>query len=329
VTGFVRLEWFGLTASNEVHDALKQLRGRGAKRVVLDLRNNPGGLVTSAVDLASEFFPRNTLVFRTHGRKRALDTTYVTKRDGDFTALPLIVLINENSASAAEALAASLQDHDRALLLGRRSFGKALMQVDFVVLPLGDDLHLTVGYVISPSGRIIQRPYQGLAVEQYYGLRGKSGADEDTLKIFHTDGGRPVRGGGGIVPDITLPVPAAIPVWWSAAADSGFDEAIADSVAMTLPATPAARSAWMTARSEWQARLAAPFLARVRHRFGIAANADSALQLRIAVNLALRAAEVRWGNDARDELIVRNDAGVRTAEMYFPRLQELLGAPAR
>jgi carboxyl-terminal processing protease len=328
VTGYVRLDEFGFRAAEEVHEALKQLKGKGMRRAILDLRGNPGGLVFAAVDLASEFFPKGTVIFQTRGRKRDVDTTYTTRRDGDFVTLPLIVLIDEHSASAAEATAASLQDHDRALLLGRRSFGKALMQVDFVVLPSGDDLHLTIGYVISPSGRIIQRRYRGLAVEQYWSFAGKSGAEQDTLTVFHTDHGRPVRGGGGIVPDVPLPRPAPLPVWWSAAADSGFDSAVADSVALTLPGDLAARRAWLTAPDQWRARLLAPFLARVRQRFHVAAQTDSALDARLARGLAARAAEVRWGEDALEEFLLRVSPDVQAAVTYFPRLPALLSPEA-
>jgi hypothetical protein len=173
-----------------------------------------------------------------------------------------VVLIDERSASAAEALASSLQDHDRALLVGRRSFGKALMQSIFF-LPSGDIVWLTVGRVITPSGRVIQRRYHGVGYEQYLSFAGKSGAEEDTMAVFKTDAGRSMRGGGGIVPDVIVPVTASLPVWWSAAADSGFDDAVSDSVAQTFPATPAARKAWLTADSEWRTKLLPPFLARV------------------------------------------------------------------
>jgi carboxyl-terminal processing protease len=324
VTGYVRLDEFGFRAAEEVHEALKQLKGKGMRRAILDLRGNPGGLVFAAVDLASEFFPKGTVIFRTRGRKRDVDTTYTTRRDGDFVNLPLVVLIDEHSASAAEATAASLQDHDRALLLGRRSFGKALMQVDFVVLPSGDDLHLTIGYVVSPSGRIIQRRYRGLAVEQYRSFAGKSGAEQDTLTLFRTDHGRPVRGGGGIVPDVPLPRPAPLPVWWSAAVDSGFDNAVADSVALTLPADPAARRAWLDASGQWREKLLGPFLDRVRRRFHVAAQTDSALDTRLARVLAARAAEVRWGEDAFQEFLLRASPDVQAAVTYFPRLPALL-----
>jgi carboxyl-terminal processing protease len=327
-SGYLRLEEFGPTAADEVHRALKDLRGKGMRRLILDLRGNPGGLVVSAVELASEFLPKGTVVFRTRGRKRDVDTTYTTRRDGEFRELPMIVLIDEYSASASEALAASLQDHDRALVLGRRSFGKALMQVDFLVLPNGDDLHLTVGYVLSPSGRFIQRRYRGLAVEQYRSLAGRGGG-ADTLQVFTTDNGRPVRGAGGVAPDVPLPAPPPLPVWWSVASDSGFANAVADSVALTLPLTPAAREVWMTGSDRWRATLLPPFLERVRTRLHVAAEADTALAARLGRILALRAAEVRWGLDARDEFLVRGSPDVRAALAYFPRLAQLLAPPVR
>ena len=326
VTGYLRLEAFMGHATDEVHDGLKKLRGMHARRLVLDLRANPGGMVVSAVEIASEFLPANTVVFRTRGRKRDTDTTYVTKRNSDFRDIPLIVLIDERSASAAEALASSLQDHDRALLVGRRSFGKALMQSIFF-LPSGDNIWLTVGRVITPSGRIIQRRYRGIGYEQYLSFAGKSGAEEDTMAIFKTDAGRPVRGGGGIAPDVVVPVTAFLPVWWTAAADSGFDEAIADSVALTLPATPAARASWLSAVNDWNGKLVVPFLTRVRSRLGVAAAADSALEHRLGRILAARVAEVRWGPEAREEFMVRNDPAIRVAQEQFPHLPQLLAPP--
>ncbi len=326
VTGYLRLEEFAPTAADEVHNGMKQLRSMHAQRVILDLRANPGGIVVSAVEIASEFLPKNAVVFRTRGRKRDTDTTFVTKRDGEFREIPLVVLIDEHSASAAEALASSLQDHDRALLVGRRSFGKALMQSIFF-LPSGDIVWLTVGRVITPSGRVIQRRYHGIGYEQYLSFAGRSGAEEDTLAVFKTDAGRAVRGGGGIVPDIVVPIIAPLPVWWSAAADSGFDDAVSDSVAQTLPAMPAARTAWLTAESEWRAKLLPPFLSRVRTRLGVSAVTDSLLDQRLARILAARAAEVRWGPEAREAFVLRNDRTIRVATEQFPRLRELLVAP--
>ncbi|HXJ29551.1 MAG TPA: S41 family peptidase [Gemmatimonadales bacterium] len=327
ITGFVRLEEFGPEAAKEMHTALDHLNGLHMRRAILDLRSNPGGIVTSAVEVASEFFPKGTVIFRTEGRKRDVDTTYSTKRDGAFATLPLIVLIDDHSASAAEALAGSLQDHDRALLLGRRSFGKALMQTGFVVPPGGEVLMLTIGHVLSPSGRFIQRRYTGLATEQYYSLAGQGGTAEDTLKVYHTDHGRVVRGGGGIAPDAPLPRPAPLPVWWSVAADSGFDNAVADSVALSLPATPAARTAWLAAPERWRTTLLPLFLSRVRTRLRVPAQTDSALDVRLSRILAARVAEVRWGLDAYDDFVARSSPDVQAAIGYFPRLHELLAAP--
>lgn len=322
-TGYLRLEEFTEKAADEVHDALDKLRGMQAQRVILDLRGNPGGIILSAVELASEFFPKNTVVFRTRGRRRETDTTFTTKRNGDFRDLPLIMLVDERSASAAEALAGSLQDHDRALLVGRRTFGKALMQSVFL-LPSGDNVWLTIGHVVTPSGRFIQRRYRGLGYEQYLSFAGTSGAQEDTTAVFKTDNGRIVRGGGGIVPDVVVPVTAPLPIWWSAAADSGFDDAVSDSVAQTLAQTPAARMSWLAAEPEWRAKLLPPFLARVRTRLAVAAPTDTLLAKRLARILAARVAEVRWGSDAWEEFLVRNDPTIRVALAQFPRLQALL-----
>src|ERR1044071_6034351 len=106
-----------------MRDALRGLERRGARRFILDLRDNPGGIAQQAVDIAAQFLPKGAVVFRTKGRSPDATKDYVTSRDGPFRDVPLIVLINERSASAAEALAGSLQDHDRALIIGRRSFG--------------------------------------------------------------------------------------------------------------------------------------------------------------------------------------------------------------
>jgi carboxyl-terminal processing protease len=325
--GYLRLEEFGPEAGREVHDALRRLRGQRASAVILDLRGNPGGLVTAAVEIAQEFFPKGTLVFRSRGRKRDANAEHVTEAKGDFVDLPLVVLLNEHSASASEALAASLQDHDRALIVGRRSFGKALVQTGFLVAPVGDLVMLTIAHIESPSGRVIQRRYRGVGYERYLGLAGTGGAAEDTAQLYRTDAGRTVRGGGGVRPDVTLPPAPPLPVWISAAIDSGFDTAVADSVATTLPGTAAARAAWVADAASWRDRLLPPFLARARSRLGVSAATDSVLERRIAFHLAARAAEVRWGAEAREELLLTHDAAVRTAVEHIPRLGELLGPP--
>ena len=330
VTGYVRLSWFGPTAGDQLRDAVRALQAQGARRLVLDLRDNPGGIMDMAVDIASEFLPKGAPVFRTEGRKQDASHEYVTKHDGHFRALPLVVLVNSHSASAAEALAGSLQDHDRALILGQRSFGKALVQTDFLLVPSGDVVELTIARVFTPSGRLIQRRYRGIPYEQYWSFAGKSGAPEDTLATFKTDHGREVRGGGGIVPDVPLPSPPDLPAWWSVAQDSSFADAVADSVAQTLPATAAARERWLVDREQWRVRLLAAFLERVRDRLHVRAQVDSALADRLTLSLAARTATVRWPPDGGDDLRLRNDPDLRAALEYFPRLADYLhGSPAR
>ena len=323
-TGYLRLEEFGPRAAEEVHKALHRLQHDGARQFVFDLRGNPGGLVNAAVAIASEFLPNGTVVFRTRGRKRDATQTYLTKADGDFIHFPMVVLINGRSASASEALAGSLQDHDRALIIGRRSFGKALVQTAFFVMPSQDLVELTIARVFTPSGRTIQRRYKGIATEQYRAFAGKSGAEEDTAAVFRTDHGRAVRGGGGIVPDMMLPAPGTYPVWWSAALDSGFAYAVADSVAQTLPASAVGRTQWIGAPRSWYGAVLAPFLERVRVRLAVRAEPDSATAERLALLLAMRVADVRWPPDGGEELFVRNDSDIRAALTYFPHLAELL-----
>jgi carboxyl-terminal processing protease len=320
-TGYIRFQEFSANAGDDVENAFGELKKRGARRVVLDLRGNPGGYVVGAVEIGGALLPKGTLIFSARGRHSTDSTDYRTKRDGKYRDIPLVVLIDGGTASAAEALAASLQDHDRALLMGQRSFGKALIQQLLPVPPDGDGVWLTVGYVVTPSGRVIQRRYKGLDVGQYYALR--AGDAEDTTRVFHTDAGRAVRGGGGIEPDIVLPEAEAAPVWWSIAADSSFAVAVADSVAPLLGADGAARTAWMSDTTAWRTRLLVPFMSRVRDRLHVTARLSPGLDYQVMRRLASRAAEVRWGMDAQDELLARSDADVQAAMGAFEKARAL------
>lgn len=323
-TGYLRLGQFGPKSADEVRRAIDKLRDQKATQLILDLRGNPGGIVTEAVAMAQRFLPENALVFSTQGRQASTNVQYRTKGNGEFREIPLVVLIDEGSASAAEALAASLQDHDRAIVAGRRSFGKALMQTGFIV-PDGY-VQLTVGHVVSPSGRYIQRPYGGLQVEQYYAYAGGA-AWQDTTRRFRTDRGRTVLGGGGVAPDVALPAPPVAPRWFSVAADSGWDRAVADSVAFLLGTDAAARTRWLGDRSTWAERLLAPFMARVRGRLRVTAAADSLADGFIVRRLAIRVATVRWGEEAGDELRLATDPDVAAAVALFSRRREILRVP--
>jgi carboxyl-terminal processing protease len=324
VTAYVRLTGFYSKGGEELEKSVRELQGKGARRLILDLRGNPGGAVSTAVEIAGLFLPKRSVIFTTVGRRKSASAEYRNDGDGPFREMPLMVLVDQGSASASEAVAGSLQDHDRALILGRRTFGKALMQQFFPVPPQGDGVWLTVARLVTPSGRIIQRSYQGLKTEQYESLAGQGGDAQDTTTIFLTARKRETRGGGGIVPDVMLPGPVQLAPWWSVAADSGWYEAVADSVAAHLPKDPQARARWFDGQAEWQTALVVPFMARVKTRLGVQTAPDSALAMRLGRILAYRVAEVRWGSDAADEFRLRNDPDVRAAMRYWDRLPTLL-----
>lgn len=329
ITGYLRLAEFQGKGGEEVKKAVKDLQSQGARQLVLDLRGDPGGMVHAAIEIASLFFVDQTVVFRTVGRQRSANAEFRTDKEGPFSKLPLMVLIDEGSASASEALVGSFQDHDRALVLGRRSFGKALEQQLFPIPPQGDIVWLTIARIVTPSGRIIQRSYRGLKAEQYYAFAGKGGAGQDTAAVFHTDRGREVRGGGGLAPDVLLPRSANLPAWFSVAADSGWIEAVADSVAALLPKDSKARAGWVADSAGWQARLVSPLMQRVTSRLKTATTPSPELLARLGRILGARATEVRWGQDGYEEFVVHNDPDIRAAMGYWPKLDSLLGGPAK
>jgi len=298
--------------------------GAQARRVILDMRGNPGGLLMAAVDVLSSFLSKGQMAFRTRGRHPDANDEYPVEKDGRYRDVRLALLVDEHTASAAEAVAGSLQDHDRAFILGRRSFGKALVQRPFLILPFEDEAWLTIAYVTTPAGRLIQRRYKGLNTAQYYAMAGKGGTAADTVLEYHTDSGRVVRGGGGIAPDSELPAPADLPAWYVAASDSGLDDAVSDSVAQTLPGDTVAAAAWRGDPTRW-AQLLPPFLDRVRRRLGVAGREDSAQGARIARAMAARVAEVRWGPAAGDALLLASDPEIAAAVAVLDRPPAVAG----
>jgi hypothetical protein len=177
-------------------------------------------------------------------------------------------------------------------------------------------VQLTIGHVIAPSGRFIQRPYQGLAIEQYRAFAGDS-TRQDTTAVFHTASGRVVRGGGGVAPDVALAAPPALPRWFTVATDSGWVRAVADSVAFTLAATPAAREQWLHDSTAWQRALVEPLMARVRTRLAVSARSDAELDALLGRRLAARAALVRWDEATATTLLSGADPDLRAAMGLF------------
>ncbi len=211
---FVRLSAFSKTSYKELNEALGKLREEGMKKVILDLRGNSGGFLDQAIAIANLFLPQGDLIVYTEDRNKQQVKEYSTGKGG-FTDVGLVVLIDESSASSSEILAGAIQDNDRGTVVGRRSFGKGLVQRQ---IPYGDGsaLRLTIARYYTPTGRSIQKPYDRGAAEAYnmdlfnrFAHSEMFSADSihlaDSLK-FRTPGGKIVYGGGGIMPDIFVPL---------------------------------------------------------------------------------------------------------------------------
>ncbi|MBW8713977.1 MAG: S41 family peptidase, partial [Acidobacteria bacterium] len=200
-TGYIKLGDFSETSDREVGDALEKLQGQGMKRLVFDLRDNPGGPLDQAIRIANRFLPRGDMVVYTRGRVANADQDYRGTDQADYTG-PMMVLVSRQSASASEIVTGALQDHDRALVVGETTFGKALVQSVYRISE-GAGLALTTGRYFTPSGRMIQRPWD-TAFDEYltYTLREQTPEREHAASALkYTDAGRKVYSGGGIDPD--------------------------------------------------------------------------------------------------------------------------------
>lgn len=199
--GYVRIGRFAETTHEELRAALSELDTSGMRAVLLDLRDNPGGFLHEAVAIADEFLAENQVIVSTHYRDGNVHTSLATS-SGDYEDLPVYILLNENSASASEVLAGALQDHDRATVFGRPSFGKGLVQED-KRMGDGSKVRLTVAYYFTPSGRCIQKEFDG---------EGFMNFGDST--VFRTDSGRVLVSGGGIIPDVEIdPDSSAVSLW--------------------------------------------------------------------------------------------------------------------
>ncbi|MEM1271488.1 MAG: S41 family peptidase [Bacteroidota bacterium] len=217
-TGYIKLNRFAASTGDEVNQALRQLKGEGMQRLILDLRGNVGGYMDMAIRVSDEFLPAGDMIVYTKSRHARFNGEYRATSAGQFEKQPVIVLIDEYSASASEIVAGALQDHDRGLIVGLRSFGKGLVQRQFP-LPDGSVLQMTTSRYYTPSGRLIQTPYENGETDDYYAQhRDRVGNNDlsvvdmqrfveevpDSLK-YETTGGRTVFGGGGIMPDFVIP----------------------------------------------------------------------------------------------------------------------------
>jgi carboxyl-terminal processing protease len=208
-TGFIRIKDFTKTTTTELRQSIHDLRGQGMKKLVLDLRDNPGGLLDESVSVASTFLEPGQLVVETRGRIQGSNEKRFTQTDGERlpSDVPLIVLVNRGSASASEIVSGAIQDHDRGLLVGGTTWGKGLVQS---VYSLSGDtgLALTTARYYTPSGRQIQRDYRSSVIDYYYGPRKNAPHGES----HETEGGREVYSGGGIQPDVEVDEPEIEPI---------------------------------------------------------------------------------------------------------------------
>ena len=207
--GYIGMDKFSRTTVEELDNALKELEGKNVKKLILDLRENPGGYLPVSVGVADIFLPGGKKIVYTKGRTSDSMKEYYSTDNDNHPFIPMIILIDEGSASASEIVSGALQDWDRALIIGTTSFGKALVQTPF---KLRDEsrLLLTTARYYTPAGRLIQKSYEGKTSEQYYrdaremkSIKDLGKSVPDSL-TFKTNSGRVVYGGGGIIPDIII-----------------------------------------------------------------------------------------------------------------------------
>lgn len=214
--GYIKISKFSATTYDEYLKAFNTLTNQGMKKLILDLRGNPGGYLNAAVDISDEFLTNGLQIVYTQGKANPKKVYKATDR-GSFEQNELAILIDEGSASASEIVAGAVQDNDRGLIIGRRSFGKGLVQ-DQLQLPDGSAIRLTIARYYTPTGRCIQKPYTDDKDEYYseeytrYGKGELLNADSvklDTTKQYRTAEGKIVYGGGGIMPDVFVPIDTA------------------------------------------------------------------------------------------------------------------------
>nr|MBP9579001.1 peptidase S41 [Parabacteroides sp.] len=214
-TGYIKLNRFAASTADEFRDAVQKLQKKGMKQLILDLQSNGGGYLNIAIDLADEFLSDDKLIVYTEGSKQKREDARSSKK-GLFESGRLVVLVDEASASASEIVSGAVQDWDRGVIVGRRTFGKGLVQKP-IPLPDGSMIRLTVSRYYTPTGRCIQKPYEAGEKEQYnrdlierYNRGELTNADSihfpDSMKYSTLETKRDVYGGGGIMPDVFVPV---------------------------------------------------------------------------------------------------------------------------
>ena len=324
-TGYVRITTFvGLKVADEVHAALGRLEKLGMKRLVLDLRDNGGGSVDQAADVAGEFLPKGAIIYTAQYRKKADDDRDTVRVRRSFwnreKRYPVVVLVNSGTASASELVAGALQDHDRGLVVGRATFGKALLMRGFPMSD-GSTLVMVSGHVKTPCGRLVQREYRTITRRDYFRL---AGAERDTAgrPSCRTAAGRTVYGGGGVYPDVTLPEREPAPLWLARVYE---DDLLLKWIGGYLAANTAAFGSLdaLAASPTVPAQAIADFRA-FAERQGVTIPADGDGWIRGA--LLVEVASAKWGMEGRYRILAVIDKEVTEAKRQFDRAAAILAA---
>ncbi|MGH9396455.1 MAG: S41 family peptidase [Terriglobia bacterium] len=316
--GYIHVASFESKTPQEVVDALKKLDYGNLKGLILDLRNNPGGMLTSAVGLCSVFMKPGTEVLTLRGRS-VPEKTYATVPAPIEVNLPLIVLVNGNTASAAEVVTAALQDHDRALVVGEPTFGKGVVES---VMPLSDQtaVALLTSEYFTPSGRSIQKPLPGTALEDP--IRGiqSAGAEPQADGKFHTADGRPVSADGGITPDVLAAVPKP-DAWMTFLNQRGLFSLFASEYVSYHPKIAKTFESDASTLEEFRNFLTAQ---RVKTPEEYWSKDQGLLQ----ANLRVALFNLVFGLDFGNQASTLHDPQVKKAATLFPQIPKLLLGPA-
>jgi carboxyl-terminal processing protease len=310
--GYVRLTTFvGSRIASDLQRTLDSLDRAGMQRLVLDLRDNGGGRVDQASTVAGSFLPAGKVVYTAAGRRSDVTDTGRVERAfwRNPRNVPVAVLINEGTASASELVAGALQDYDRAVIVGRPSFGKALLMRGFPLTD-GSVLMLVVGQIRTPCGRAVQREYRGLRAAEYFR---EAGAAPDTAgrPTCRTTGGRTVYGGGGIYPDVVLaPVPKR-PEWWNRLEEEGILERWAAAYAGETGGPGRSLAAYLASPPSPDALVAS--LRTFAAGAGVTLPEPGADAERFGRRLQAAVAAVTWGEAGAIRVLAPADAEVRAA----------------
>lgn len=322
-TGYVRITTFANSkVADDLHAALGRLEKLGMKRLVLDLRDNGGGSIDQAADVAGEFLPKGALVYTAHYRRKADDDRDTVRVRRSFWSRekrhPLVVIVNAGTASASELVVGALQDHDRALVVGRATFGKALLMRWFPMSD-GSSLWLVSGHVRTPCGRVVQRQYRSVTRRDYFRL---ARAERDTAgrPSCRTAGGRTVYGGGGVYPDVPFPEPDPPPLWLARVHEADLPlKWIGGYVSSREAAFPSLEA--LAANPALPPQALADFRAFAQSQdVPIPADADQRLERMLLRQIAF----AKWGEEGYYRLAAATDPAVKEAGGQFDRAAAIL-----